>query len=321
MTLGVSQSGQTTYLKSGRRGNLADISFVPLPLPNDQQTYRWLEWLHSKLKQNNTTDFLIERMQPEWLETTYQKCLYHIFVGLITGLLIGLIYGMTTGWIGATIGGVTYGLILGFTQKIYPIESLKLSIEYAKVQFLPSVLEGLGWGVVYGLIDAVICGLIWGVEGIIWGMIEVLIWGLVEGLVWGLFVPDFKVITLSNQGIRESAKNAVAFTLIGGITWALIYVLVLKILSEPLEPFALLMDSISCGLFFGIYVGGFACLQHFVLRLILWWHGYIPWNYARFMDYATVEGFLEREDGYYRFNHERWQEYLTQMQLHEADCP
>ncbi len=122
MILDASKSGQATDL--------------PSTSANDQQTYHWLLWLHSKLKQDNTREFLIERMQPEWLEPQ-QKLLYHICVGLMSGLLIALIYGMSTGWIGATIGGVSYGLILAATQKIYPIETLEFSIEYAKKRFLP----------------------------------------------------------------------------------------------------------------------------------------------------------------------------------------
>jgi hypothetical protein len=301
MTTGVSHSRQATC--------------SPPILPTDQKTYHWLWWLHSKLKQDNTTEFLIESMQPYWLETPQQKYLYHICLGLITGVLIGLIYKISTGWIGAGIGGVAYGLILGCTQKIYPISSLKFSVGSAKERLLPSILEGLWWGVVYGMIDALICGLIWGGEGLIWGMIQVLIWGLVEGLIWGLTVPEFKSITISNQGIRESAQNAVAFTLIGTIAWLLIYVLILMAVAQPLEPFALLVDSIGCGLFFGIYIGGLACLQHFVLRLLLWCKGYIPWNYAKFLDDATERGLLEREGGRYRFNHKQWQEYSNCLQL------
>lgn len=250
--------------------------YLPAKQPYAQQTYHWLLFLASSLKQDNATEFLIERIQPSWLQTPQQKCLYQISVGLITGLLIGLIYGLTTGWIGAGIGGVSYGLILGFSQKIYPIVSLKFSIEYAKVRLVESVLSGLWWGLVYGVIDALICGLIWGVSEGIWGMIQVVIWGLVEGLIWGVFVPEIKQTTVSNQGIRESAKNAVIFTLIGGVAWLLLYVIVLMAVDKHDEFNSLLLDGISSGLFFGIYVGGLACLQHFVLRLILWWNGYIP---------------------------------------------
>ena len=280
--------------------------------PSDQQTKYWLLWLDSKLKQDNTAEFLIERIQPSWLDSP-QKYRYHICVGLTSGLLIGLIYGVSIGWIGAGIGGVTYGLILGCTQEIYAIGSLKFSIEHAKNWLLPSVLEGLWWGVIYGLIDALICGLLWGIEGFVSGLIESVIWGLIEGVIWGISVPEFKQITVSNQGIKDSAKSAVTFTLIGGVAWLLLDALVLKVTNEPLELNSLLVDSIGCGLFFGIYIGGLACLQHFVLRLILWGKGFIPWNYAEFLDYATSLEFLERDDERYRFS-QKWQHFAQLAQ-------
>jgi hypothetical protein len=54
----------------------------------------------------------------------------------------------------------------------------------------------------------------------------------------------------------------------------------------------------------GLAKGGDACIQHFVLRLILYCNGYIPWNYARFLDYATDRLFLQRVGGGYRFMHD-----------------
>ncbi|HEY9904331.1 MAG TPA: hypothetical protein V6D43_18160, partial [Candidatus Sericytochromatia bacterium] len=131
LTSGIPKSSQTIYL--------------PGTEPSLQQTYYWLARLARQLKQDHTTEFLIEKMQSSWLENPQQKLLYQISVGLITGLLIALIYGFTTGLIGASIGGVTYGLILGCTKEIYPIPRLKLSLEFAKAHFFRSVLEGLWW--------------------------------------------------------------------------------------------------------------------------------------------------------------------------------
>jgi hypothetical protein len=289
------QSGQRMYL--------------PLNLPDDEQTYYWLYWLASKLKQDNTAEFSIESIQPFWLESALQRRVYQILVGLSTGLLIGLIYGLTTGWMGAGIGGVSYGLILGFTQEIYPVARMKFSLEYARFQLLKSVLEGLWWGLIYGVIDAFICQLIWGGDEGMWGMIQAMIWGLVEGLIWGVCVPEFNNVnnvTIRNYGIRESAKNAAVFTLIGGVGWMLLYVLVLMGVNEPLDIYSVFLDGVSSGLFFGIYVGGLACVQHFVVRLILWWNGCIPWNYAQFLDYAASRGLLERDGRCYRLHNFRY---------------
>jgi hypothetical protein len=297
----VPESGKTTYLQGNE--------------PSVQQTYDWLSRLARQLKQDNTTEFLIERMQPSWLETPTQKWLYQIGVGLITGLMVALIYVGTTGLIGASIGGLSYGVILGCTKEIYPIPRLKFSLEFAKTRLFGSVLEGLWWGLIYGIIDALICWLIWGLQGLIEGMADSLVWGLIEGLIWGLLVPGFYHTTASNQEIRESAVNAGIFTVIGGVAWVLLYVGVLLAAGEPLEPLDLLIDGIGNGVFFGIYVGGLACIQHFLLRLILKQSGAIPWNYAKFLDYATELGFLTREGGRYRFIDDSVQEHFAQMPL------
>ena len=303
LTLGIPDSDKTTYL--------------PGTEPSLQQTYYWLSRLARQLKQDNTKEFLIEKMQPSWLETPSQKWLYQISIGLITGLMVAMIYVGTTGLIGASIGGLTYGIILGFTQEIYPITRLEFSLSFAKAKLLISVLEGLWWGLIYGIIDALICWLIWGLEGLILGMTDSLVWGLIEGLIWGLLVPGFYQTTVNNQGIRESSLNAGIFTVIGGVAWVLLYIGALLAMGEPLEPLDLLIDGIGNGVFFGIYVGGLACIQHFVLRLLLKQSGAIPWNYAKFLDYATELGFLEREGGRYRFINESVQEHFAQMPLHD----
>jgi hypothetical protein len=289
-----------------------NIIYLPSAEPSIEQTYHWLSQLARQLKQDNTTEFLIENIQASGL-TSPQKWLYQIAVGLITGLLIAMIYGTTTGLIGASIGGISYGIILGFSPEVYPIYHLKLSWKFAKTQLLSSILEGLGWGIIYGLIDALICGLIWGSEGIIEGMADSLVWGLIEGLIWGLCISDLNYPTVSNQGIKESGINAIIFTIIGGIAWVILYIAVLLLIGEPLEPRDLLLDGIGNGIFFGIYVGGLACLQHFILRLIFKYQGVMPWNYAKFLNYAVELGFLECEGGRYRFINESVQAYFAQM--------
>lgn len=61
--------------------------------------------------------------------------------------------------------------------------------------------------------------------------------------------------------------------------------------------------------------GGKACIQHFTLRLLLYRDGYIPWNYARFLDYATERIFLQKVGGGYIFIHRLLLEHFAQMKL------
>lgn len=70
--------------------------------------------------------------------------------------------------------------------------------------------------------------------------------------------------------------------------------------------------GLSVGLIFGLMHGGEACIQHFSLRLILYLNGYIPWNYAQFLDYATDRLFLQRVGGGYRFMHDLLRQHFAQ---------
>ncbi len=66
------------------------------------QTQHYLSWLANQLRENNIpNNFLIEQMQPSWLEAS-QKWQYRLLVGLIFGLigcLVGLILGLIVGLI------------------------------------------------------------------------------------------------------------------------------------------------------------------------------------------------------------------------------
>jgi hypothetical protein len=70
------------------------------------------------------------------------------------------------------------------------------------------------------------------------------------------------------------------------------------------------------GLSFGLLAGGGeACIKHFILRLILYLCGYIPGNYARFLDWATERIFLQKVGGGYIFIHRLLLEHFARMPL------
>jgi hypothetical protein len=63
------------------------------------------------------------------------------------------------------------------------------------------------------------------------------------------------------------------------------------------------------------FVSGMAPVQHFTLRLILHEKGFIPWNYARFLDWACDRLFLQRVGGGYIFVHRLLLEHFAQMEI------
>jgi hypothetical protein len=134
---------------------------------------------------------------------------------------------------------------------------------------------------------------------------------------------DLERKTIPNQGIWKSAVNA----LIAGLGTGLISEMIFKLTNELFTGLGFGLGSgVGIGLGRGIWVGigvgmgrgGIACIQHFTLRLVLYHNGYIPWNYARFLDYATERLYLQRVGGRYRFIHKLLQEHFAQMDFSKS---
>jgi hypothetical protein len=68
-----------------------------------------------------------------------------------------------------------------------------------------------------------------------------------------------------------------------------------------------LFVGLSIGPFAALFAwasfGGKACVRHLVLRLALAKNGWAPWNYARFLDYASRKILLNKQGGGYSFIH------------------
>ncbi len=74
----------------------------------------------------------------------------------------------------------------------------------------------------------------------------------------------------------------------------------------------LLFGSV-CALAVGLCYGGLAFIQHFVLRLILYWNEHIPWSYSRFLNFATERMLLNKVGRSYIFIHGLLQAYFAEM--------
>jgi hypothetical protein len=67
----------------------------------------------------------------------------------------------------------------------------------------------------------------------------------------------------------------------------------------------------------GLHFGGSAVLRHFALRFTLYRKKYAPWNYARFLDYATDRLFLQKVGGGYIFIHRMLLEHFAEMSIEQ----
>jgi hypothetical protein len=319
-----------------RRGNSQRYS--------PEQTTRWLAWLAQKMSQHGQTVFLIERMQPGWLERSVGQRLFVVGSTLTTGLIVALISGLTVGVLfgmagdlhsgliaGLIVGGVS-GLLLGpafaltARENINTVEVLQWSWSGARAGLITGLKGGIVAGLLFGLISG-LCAMAGATVNVNGEPISVLhavaLCSLGGGLVFGLGVGALLGLTSAlidseieatkepNQGIRQSASNAI----IVGLSAPLLAGLVIWLIARHGKGLVLGLGlALIPGMLFGMSFGGLAVIQHFTLRFILYRTGHIPWSYARFLDYAAERIFLRKVGGGYIFIHRLLMEYFAELE-------
>lgn len=194
-----------------------------------EKTIIWLSWLAQRMNENNQTIFLIENMQPNWLQNRLWKQLYMIgsrmFLGFIGGVvyeiaIISLIIRLSRGGIvwsdklfyvvifGLIFGlfcGLMYGLILGHID-FYRLE-LKNKTEKQKESInrssktkilittaIFSIMGGIGIGYIGKIIGASKIGLIFGL------LFSITFFVIVYGLnTWSFFQLGSKRNNIAND--------------------------------------------------------------------------------------------------------------------------
>ncbi len=333
-------------------------TYPPGKSPSQKQTLHYLVWLARKLDAERETEFLIESMQPTWLESKKQKIVYRVIVGLIFGLIFGLVFGVITvlnfglifgllygliislvvGLVVGLIGGLNTGLNLGLifmlsggivgiliyeilfglilNQNRIKLVAIKLTekISWSLRNFFRNVLviglvAGSFFGLIVGLIASLRVGLVVGLFlGLLTGLLGGLVFGLLGGLLGGFNNSAIEHKNFPNQGIWNSLKNGLILGLLVGLFVGLLYGLVVGL-------FLGLLTGMLYGLIFGLIAGLKSVIQHFTLRLVLYRNGYIPWNYAKFLDHAAKHRFIQRVGGRYRFMHDLLRKHFAQMPL------
>ena len=108
----------------------------PYPHP---RTIRWLTWLARGIQHHSASDFLIERLQPDWLATSAERVCYTVGSRVLGGLAIGLILGLT----------MNLGLVLTGSPASGFMEEWNDLIP----RLLFGLLVGLANGLMAGLVD------------------------------------------------------------------------------------------------------------------------------------------------------------------------
>jgi hypothetical protein len=307
---------------------------------------RWLSWLADKMVREKQTIFLIEKMQPTWLQTINEERAYRIkafiFSGLIVGLSVGLsvgvisgrifslsyglgldFIGLFSGLIAGLLGGLIGGSITGLQKKISPFERLSWSRQRVKSRWVHELFFGTCLGILFRLlVELVGAGVSFGEFD--WQM-SGLTGALIFGLSSGLGSSEIEQRIIPNQGIRSSGRNCI-ISLIGGLLVGLFVGLfaglkfrlassVIYLTSHWLiiGLYIGLITGLIIGLVAGMKFGGVACMQHFTLRQILYQKSRIPWNYVKFLDFASDRLLMKKVGGGYVFFHRMLLEHFARM--------
>ncbi|MEO1390309.1 MAG: NACHT domain-containing protein [Cyanobacteria bacterium J06634_6] len=128
------------------------------------------------------------------------------------------------------------------------------------------------------------------------------------GFAWGN-IPLPQTIIRPNQGMKKALRNiALLSTTMGSVG-----VLAAQQYAHG-NPYEYVMIASSIGLMAAMLGGqrsGQVLIQHFCLRVILWWNRCAPWNYARFLDFSARRLLLQRAGGGYMFMHRSFMEHLA----------
>ena len=247
------------------------------------------------------------------------------FCVFLLGSFLWWLHGATYKPWGEAIGvGALVGLGNWSTDEIQPFDKFQWDWRLGISKGLKIALLGALFGTIYGTInipdflikltnDYPTLTFAEKIIGVIIAILTIsIIFGGIIGLI-GFFVSGItgKTIeekTIPNQAIR---KSIVASIIIGLICMLCIG------LWGSLNPIAIFQDDafdlytfIYAGLFVG---GGMACLQHLILRIFLYRQNFIPWNYARFLNYATERNFLQKVGGGYIFVHRMLMEHFAKI--------
>jgi hypothetical protein len=126
-----------------------------------------------------------------------------------------------------------------------------------------------------------------------------------------------------NQGIINAAKLALVMPLLYFLIASFIFSASLFRLSQSSSPVDIFPATIIftfpfLGLFFVFSDVNLILIKHFSLRLVLYYAGCIPWNYARFLNHCTERLLLQRVGGRYRFIHKLVQEHFAAMPFEDS---
>jgi MFS family permease len=252
-----------------------------------------------------------------------RRLLFGLALGLVAALAVGIAMGLVFGlYRGLVFGGVAAaaGLAFGLLPSQVTVDRRRIRVVERLSWSWPRAVLGLVAGAGSSFLAGAVVGLLahlasWPRLGLFFGSIVGPTLAVIAGMSGGEIRMEDK--EKPNQGVRRSAKSAIRVGLAAALIFGLSGVLVgpMGIHIGAHIWIGGVRDGLALGMMLGpglgLAFGGITCIQHAVLRLILYLERHIPWNYVQFLEYARDLGFLRRRGGAYEFRHQQLQDYFT----------
>ncbi|HET8844230.1 MAG TPA: hypothetical protein VFN35_22375, partial [Ktedonobacteraceae bacterium] len=242
---------------------------------------------------------------------------------LVSGLLLTSLY---FGTINTLITIPVVALAGKETLEITPVEAIVWSWKNVGKSFLQGLIAGLLFGPLIAAIFTFLTGhhetlfeisfpIYFALFG---GLFSGFLGGIAGGVSWTMLDEQTRV--RPNEAIQRSARNALHAGLLGALFCVITIPSIITATNlifqfyDELLPDALIsivMAAILGWLAGAWWGGGFAWLQHMLLRQFLSWTRVAPLRYARFLDYATERVLLRKVGGGYIFVHRLLLDYFA----------
>ena len=287
-----------------RRGKIACYT--------NEQSLQWLGWLAESMRRHHQSAFYLEWMQPDWLLRPIERWAASVGSVMLCGLMVGAVVGygasLASGYPSSflisltfgVVGGLIFGL-LGHGDQVRPIVRLGWSWIALRDGLGRKLVLAVGVG---SMLSAGIALVFDAAVGLAVGFASTVALCYFGGLDLDISKNDTALLTVPNQGIRQSLRNAVRGGIVGAVGGGLVGGLAAGTTGA-------LFGVMVFALIIALLVGGHSCLQHFTVRLLLWRNGFAPLHYVDFLDYAVERILLRRVGGGYTFVHRSLLEYFA----------
>lgn len=161
----------TAYIERTLSRRKSDRKYLQQQNYTEKDVKRWLIWLAKQMNNNSQKEFLVENIQPSWLQTNTQKNyyrlqtilnstiqggIYGLFIGLINSILFILLSYLNKfnylvsdslifnflGLFFGTVLGLILGIIAALSKEIRTFEIISLSLDnvVTKINYLTSII-------------------------------------------------------------------------------------------------------------------------------------------------------------------------------------